>query len=68
MVERGFATLYSRMRMMMMHAGLHKNLNTGPWTECAATAKKIKNIMVNPHEENARMRSSIGKFQTNNNT
>ena len=27
-VERGFDTLYYRMRVMMTHAGLHKNLKT----------------------------------------
>ena len=50
-VERGFATLYYRMRAMMAHAGLHENLKTGLWPECAATATKIENMMVNPHEE-----------------
>ena len=30
-VERGFATIYSRMRAMMTHMGLHENLNTGLW-------------------------------------
>ena len=36
---------------MMMHAGLHENVKTGMWPECAATASKLKNIMVNPQEE-----------------
>ena len=50
-VEQGFAALYSRMRAMMTHMGLHKNLKTGLCPECAATATKLKNIMVKPHEE-----------------
>ena len=39
-IEWGFATLYSWMRMMMTHAGLHENLNTGLWPKCADTMTK----------------------------
>ena len=42
MSERGFATLYSQ---------IHGNLKTGLWLECAATAKNLENVMLNPHEE-----------------
>ena len=50
-VEQGFYKICSRMRVMMTHSGLHKNLKTGLWPECAANATKIENIMVNPYEE-----------------
>ena len=50
-VERGFATLYLQMRVIMLHAGLHENLNNGICPKCAATTTKIENIMVNPHKE-----------------
>ena len=45
---------------MMMHARRHKNLKTGPWPECAATANRLNNIKVNPHEEIAHTRISTG--------
>ena len=50
-VERGFATLYSLMHAIMEHAGMHENLKTGLWSECASTATKLENIVVKPHEE-----------------
>ena len=50
-VEQGIATLYSHMRAGMVHMGLHENLKTYLWSECAATAIKLENIMVNPHKE-----------------
>ena len=48
MVEQGFPTIYSRMRVMMARMGLNKNLNTGLCPKCAATTTKLENIMVNP--------------------
>ena len=36
---------------MMAHMGLHENLNTGPWTECALAMTKLENNIVKPHEE-----------------
>ena len=36
---------------MTTHSGIHKNINTGPWTKCVATATKLENIMVKSHEE-----------------
>ena len=57
-VEHGFATLYSRMRATMAHAGLHENLNTGLWSECEATATKLENIVVNSQKKNVHIRSS----------
>ena len=50
-IVRGFATFYSKVRAMMTHTGLHKNLNTGLWPECATTANKLENILVNPKKE-----------------
>ena len=41
MVEWGFETLYSRMRAMILHAGLHKKLDTGLWPKYASTATKL---------------------------
>ena len=51
MVERIFVTLYSRIRVMMTHMGRLENLKTVLWPECAATATKLENIMVNLYEE-----------------
>ena len=51
MAEQGFATLYYRIRTIMANAGPHENLKTDLWPECAATTTKLKNIIVNPHEE-----------------
>ena len=50
-VERGFATIYSRMRLMVEYAVIHENLKTGLCPKCAATATKLENIMINPHKE-----------------
>ena len=68
MVERGFATLYSRMRAILTHAGLYQKLKTGPWTKCVATTNELENSTVNPHEEDAHMRSLTETFQTTQNT
>ena len=35
---------------MMTHPVIYKNVKTGIWSKCAATATKLKNIMVKPHE------------------
>ena len=51
MIKQVFATVYSRMRSMMVHAGLHENLNTGLWPKSTATVTKLENIMFNPYEE-----------------
>ena len=50
-IEQVFAAIYFLMHTLMEHAGLHKNPKTGLWTECATTATKLENIMVNPHKE-----------------
>ena len=49
-LERGFATLYSRMCVMMLHAVIHENLKSILRSGCMATATKLENIMVNPHK------------------
>ena len=46
----------------MLHLGLHENLNTDLWPECAATMTKIEKNMVNPHEENVPTRCFYGKI------
>ena len=52
---------------MMMHLGMHENLKTGLWPECASTATKTENIMVNPHEEKCAQEKFYGKCQTTQN-
>ena len=52
----------------MLHLGLHENLNTDLWPECAATMTKIEKNMVNPHEENVPLRISTARYQTTQNT
>jgi transposase InsO family protein len=54
-VERAFATLYGRMRAMMLTAGMDLDQRTTLWVEAAATATKLSNIVVGtdhttPHE------------------
>ena len=49
-IEQGFDTLYSCICIMLSHEEIHGNLNIGLWPECAATATKLENIMVNPHK------------------
>lgn len=46
-VERAFGTLYGRVRAMLNAAGLPKYMREGVWTECANTATKLDNILVN---------------------
>ena len=36
---------------MISYVGIHDNLKTSPWPECASTTTKIENIMVNTHGE-----------------
>ena len=61
-VNWGFITLYSQMRVMMAQAGKYENLKTGLWPKCAATATKLENIMVNPHEEKCAHEKFYGKI------
>ena len=60
--QNGMVKPYSRMCALMMHTELHKNLKTGIWPECAATATKLKNIMVNPYKEKCAHEKFYGKI------
>ena len=44
-VERAFATLYGRMRAMMLSAGFDNDMKKKLWMKVAATATKLDNIM-----------------------
>lgn len=44
-VERAFATLYGRMRAMMLGAGFDESAKMKLWMEAAATATKLDNIL-----------------------
>ena len=44
--ERGFATLFGRVRACMNAARLPKDLREGLWAECANTCTKLDNILV----------------------
>lgn len=44
-VERAFATLYGRMRAMMIGANWSEEMKRMHWTEAAATATKLDNIL-----------------------
>ena len=46
-VERAFATLYGRMRAMMIGAGFEEERRHELWTEAASTATKLDNILSN---------------------
>ena len=52
-VERGFASLYGRVIAMLNHAGFEGSLRSGLWHECASTATKIDNILVEDKKENS---------------
>ena len=58
----GFATLYSCMREIMLLVGLHENLKTGLFSECAVTVTKPENIMANPHKEKCAHWKFYGKI------
>ncbi len=49
-VERAFATLYGRMRAMMISVGMNKEIRQVLWTEAASTATKLDNILHNRGE------------------
>ena len=44
-VERAFATIYGRMRAMMIDAGFEMERRKELWTEAASTATKLDNIL-----------------------
>ena len=46
----------------MAHTVLHGKLLTSLWPECAATATKFENIMVNAHEEKCAHEKFYGKI------
>jgi len=50
-VERAFASLYGRMRAMMLGAGLDASSKLKLWMEAAATATKLDNILSMANEE-----------------
>ena len=52
MIEQIFATLYSRMRLIIAHTVLHENLKTGIWIKCAENTTNFVNIVVKPHRGN----------------
>ena len=66
-IEGGFTTYLFHMYVMMAHAGLHKNLKTGLWTKCAATATKLENMLVNP-KKNTHTVNSMEKCQNTQKT
>ena len=62
MVKRVFATLYSLMRAMMVHVGLHKKIKTGKWSKCSTSTTKLENSMVNPYKEKRVHENLYGKM------
>jgi len=50
-VESTFAILYGRMRAMMNYAGITPEKREKIWTEAAATATKLENIIVDKKED-----------------
>ena len=48
--------------MVVEHVGIHENLKTGLWPECASTTTKLENIVVNPHEEKCAHENFYGKI------
>ena len=51
MVERAFATLYGRIRALFSNAGFEKIKRETLWSECAATATKLDNLLVTASEK-----------------
>ena len=61
-VERAFATLYGRMRAMMNYAGIVPEKRDKIWTEVAATATKLENILVDKKDEKSAYEKVYGKL------
>jgi hypothetical protein len=61
MVERAFATLYGRMRAMFTNAGFEKLKQETLWAECAATATKLDNILIDTSEKKSPYEIFYGK-------
>ena len=61
-VERAFATLFGRVRAMLNQAGMERSKRDLLWTEAAATATKLENILVNKQEDNSPFEQMYGKL------
>ena len=61
-VERAFATLYGRMRAMMNYAGIAPEKPDKIWTEAAATATKLENILVDKKDDKSAYEKVYGKI------
>ena len=66
--ERAFATLYGRVRSMLNQAGLSKTMRDLMWTEAAATATKLENILVDKKDYKSPHELIYGKTQIIQNT
>jgi hypothetical protein len=60
-VERAFATLYGRVRAMMIEAGFERNKKEKYWAECAATATKLSNILISTVKDKSAYEKFYGK-------
>ena len=61
-VEQTFATLYSQMRAMFNSAGFTKLKQEEIWMECAVTATKLENLIVNKQTEKCHYKKFYGKL------
>ena len=50
-VERAFATLFGRVRAMLNQADMDRAKRDMIWTEAAATATKLENILVDKKDD-----------------
>ena len=60
-VERSFATLFGRMRAMMITAGLDQDKRYELWTEAASTATKLSNKVVDNKNNKSAQEKYYGK-------
>src|SRR5210317_1107884 len=60
-VERKFATLYGRIRAMLLASGLEKPLRQCLWAECANTATQLANHIIPPKGNTSPFHQFFGK-------
>jgi hypothetical protein len=60
-VERSFATLYSKVRSMMNHAGFTREKRNMFWAECARTATMLSNVTLSEGEETTAYEKFYGR-------
>lgn len=61
-VERAFATLIGRARAMFTEAGIEGDLRDKLWAECAGTATKLSNVLVEKKDDECNYEKLFGSM------